>query len=294
MKKILIVLLTLGFLTTQVFAADQWSKIAPAANLSPSDLSSTLLTNNAALDRLLILGRVNCTVLANTSAAINVLAGTIAIPNAAGTVVRWRRNTATTAVTWANIDAGAEAASTQYYVYALADTDATTFTVQISASSSAPTGGTYYRKIGYFYNNASSNIVSVGNIKGGDVPNSIIVTGTSDITTTSTAYADMTNMVIYFVSSGRPVEVSFAAPFLADVSSGAVIRKIAIDIDGTDKIETRVGGYGGNTRIPASLVWKEDLSAGTHTIKIQWKTSSSTNYQYGATDGDRTLIVKEL
>ena len=69
-----------------------------------------------------------------------------------------RQNTTATTVTWADIDTGAEAASTTYYVYAVADADATTATFMISANSSTPTGATYYKRIGSFYNDSSSNI----------------------------------------------------------------------------------------------------------------------------------------
>jgi hypothetical protein len=82
------------------------------------------------------------------------------VSNAAGTVRLMLANAAATSVTFTDIDTGAEAASTTYYVYAIgsATTD-TEFTVKISASATAPTGVTYYKKIGSFYNDASSNIV---------------------------------------------------------------------------------------------------------------------------------------
>lgn len=286
-------MLVLGLITTQAFAADQWAKIQPASGSSPSDLSSFLLTNNEAVDRLSIINRVNCTVLPNTSAAINVLAGTVAIPNSGGTIVRWRRNTSTTAVTWADIDAGAEAGSTQYYIYAVADADAATFTILISTNATTPTGATYYRKIGYFYNNSSSNIVSVGNIKEGDVSNAIITSGSSLISTTSTSYIDMTDMVVYFVSSGRPVK--FTANAACSTSNANERVSLIFDVDGTDKTGSGLPGEAGagtattGDRYSTSTTWQEVLTAGAHTVKLQWKISGGTGYVT-----IRNIIIEEL
>lgn len=284
MKRILLTILMLG-LCVNLFAADQWDKTAPAGTTSVSDLDTYIGTNNAALDRLLYLERINCIVLSNTVATLTVLPGTIALPNSDGSIVRWRRNTSNTTVTWADIDAGIEAVSTQYYIYALADTDATTFTITISTNSTTPTGATYYRKIGYFYNNASSNIVSVGNIKNGDVSNTIIAAGTTDISTSSTSYADMDDMVIYFVSTGRPVTITFAATV-------GIAGYVVIDIDGTDKI-AQCSNLSANQYTPMSVSWCENLSAGSHTIKAQWKSTAGTFYQYGSTYAGRVLIANE-
>lgn len=77
-------------------------------------------------------------------------AGEIMITDASGNR-RLRRNTSDTTVTWANIDTGSEANAT-YYVYAVADASATTFTVMISTNATTPTGATFYRKIGSFIN----------------------------------------------------------------------------------------------------------------------------------------------
>ena len=76
-----------------------------------------------------------------------------------------RRNTATVTITLPasgasgnSLDTGNAAISTWYHGYAVADADATTFTGICSASASAPTGYTYFRYLGSFYNNASDNI----------------------------------------------------------------------------------------------------------------------------------------
>lgn len=115
---------------------------------------------NESLKNLLKNYLAGCKVISDTVSQIIVEAGEIAIPDASGNI-RWRRNTSDTTVTWADIDTGSEASSTRYYVYAVADSSGTEFTILISTSASAPSGATYYRKIGSFYNNSSSNIEDV-------------------------------------------------------------------------------------------------------------------------------------
>jgi len=114
------------------------------------------------LTDMLINYRRGCAVEYKGDADLYVRAGEIMIVDASGNR-RLRRNTSDTTVTWANIDTGSEATSTRYYVYACADNNATTFTVVVSTNATTPTGMTYYRLIGSFYNNASGNITYVAN-----------------------------------------------------------------------------------------------------------------------------------
>jgi hypothetical protein len=219
------------------------------------------------------------------------------IPNAAGTVKKHRVKTTVTTLSAADLDTGIFVINTYYYIYATADNAATTPVFVISASASAPTGYTHYKKIGWFYNEAGSalDITTdwIGNIKDGrDIPNAITITGATDINTISTSYVDMTGMTIYFVSNGRPVEVTFIAPVFINALAN-VFASITIDT-----VSKEVGfagfssGYNATKTCPA--IWLGELAAGTHTIKIQWKVSASTGYQYGATEGKRMLVVKEL
>ncbi len=113
------------------------------------------------LTNLLLNYRRGCACEYKGEADLYVRAGEIMIVDASGNR-RLRRNTTDTTVTWANIDTGSEATSTRYYVYACADNNATTFTVKISTNATTPTGMTYYRLIGSFYNNASGNISRYG------------------------------------------------------------------------------------------------------------------------------------
>lgn len=162
-------LLLLGILlTTPLYAADQWAKTEPAGTELAGTIDNLLRANNEAQDRLMIRYRRGLGVNYATAATLSVLAGEVAIPNAADSITRYRRTTAATTVTWADIDTGAEATSTTYYVYATADTDITGMVFKISTSSTAPSGMTYYRKLASFYNNSSGNIENVVNLRGDD------------------------------------------------------------------------------------------------------------------------------
>ena len=86
-----------------------------------------------------------------------VRAGEMVVQDSGGNM-RFRKNAADLTVTWANIDAGGEAASTTYYVYAVADAAGTAFTIKISTNATTPSGGTFYRKIGSFYNGVGGDI----------------------------------------------------------------------------------------------------------------------------------------
>lgn len=276
--------------------ASQWLKLQIDGSESPSDIDALNQVNNEAQDRLLYLTRVNCTVIPDTSSQVEVLPGTVSIPNSAGSIVQYRKNTSSVTVTTSNLDTGASFSNdTYYYVYANGDTDATTFTITISTSSSSPSGITYYRKIGWFYVNSSGNIAEVGNIKEGAVDNIVQVTGTDDISTTAVAFTNMTDMEINFVSNGSPVYVIFQAPIY--IRDGGFW--LQIDIDGIAKTQTRHYHHDGSTGnevtvTPAMIHYLDTtLAAGEHTIKIQWYQIAGPAYQYGATEGYRILIVEE-
>jgi hypothetical protein len=112
------------------------------------------------LKNLLLEYQKSCEIYRSGDAEIKVKVGKIAISDASNNV-RWRRNIAEVTVNWDNLDTGAEENSTIYYIYAVADSAATTFTIKISKNATTPTGCTFYKKIGSFYNNASGNIERV-------------------------------------------------------------------------------------------------------------------------------------
>ena len=78
------------------------------------------------------------------------------------------------------------------------------------------------------------------------------------------------------------------APFFENGSNPFLV----IDTDRTDKVHTTANGVGNGTDA-MPIQWEETLSAGTHTIKIQWKSDAGSSEQKGATDGARVLRVEE-
>lgn len=236
----------------------------------------------------------------DSATQFTVKAGAIAIKNSGQSNRLLRRNTSDTTVTASDIDTGSIATGTYYYVYAVADSSGTTFTVKFSLSASSPTGLTNYELIGWFYNE-SAGVMNLANkylgsvkLNGRDVPNSVTVIGTDDVNTTSATYADMDDMEVRIYLTGRPVQILFQAPL--NSSSTSANSNITIDINGTDKVETIVTHDIGSVGkpLPTAIIYSEHLAAGEYTIKIQWKTSTGTLNQEGATEGDRVLIVSEL
>jgi len=282
--------------------ADQWDKTKPVGTDLISTIDDSVIENNAALDRLLFDFRHNCMVTTDTSAQFTVLSGEIAIPNSGGSIVRWRRNTSSTTVTWSDLDTGGspgEAGSTQYYVYAVADADATTFTVSISASASAPDGKTFYRLIGYFFNNSALDIIDLGNVKGGDVHNILEVESAgTDVQTTSTSYVDVTNMTAQFYTSGRPILVAFTAVIDHQATDDA-FTQFTVDVDGTDYGDFGSGSGESTDNNAIAFSFRKfitGLASGIHTVKIQWRTSSGTADidATQSTDIDYSMVIEEV
>jgi len=187
------------------------------------------------LTNLLFDYRRGCRVQYKSAADIYVRAGAIMITDASGNR-RPRRNTSDLTVTWANIDTGAEEASTVYYVYAVADASATTFTVKISKSATTPTGCTFYKLIGIFYNDASSNIQEVGNLNrdAGELDNWVVKAN-------NTVYLALTDGKVLVTGSGGASPVIYT-----DSSNPPTTARISGSVDlGAEGIEcpVRKGDY---------------------------------------------------
>lgn len=231
----------------------------------------------------------------SSTSSFDVLAGTIAIKKSDGSIKKLRRNTASVNVTASNLDTGAMAVG-YYYVYAVADAASTTFTVKLSTSATTPSGVTNYELIGWFYNE-TAGVLDItkkffGNVKanGRDVPNAVIRTGTTDDTLNDTTYgSDVTESEVRFYSSGRPVLIT--ANFDVTGGTGGIVSGI-IDIDGTDKAasEKSIDTDGSNVLSDSvNCIWLETLSAGTHTITLQAKTTTGSN-----TIDNKVITVIEL
>lgn len=220
--------------------------------------------------------------------------GAIQIRDASGNI-RLRQNTSVLTLDNTDLDTGAAfTASTVHYVYAVADNSGTTFTCLISIDDTTPAGATFYRKIGWFMTDATPDILYVGNL-GDRTPNIVNVKGVTDITCVPTSYTDMADMEIEFVSNGRPLLVFFSAPIATNSSGGAVSVQLlaeAVQLDET----VNIAKSGNTSSYPEAcvLMFAGILSAGVHTVKIQWKMDGAiAGYQNG-TNNFRKLIISEI
>lgn len=229
-----------------------------------------------------------------SGSTLSVSAGTVAIKNSGQTNRLFRRNTSATTVTSSNLDTGSMADTTYYYIYAVADSAATTFTVKFSTSATAPTGLTNFELIGWFYNQAAGSlnitIAYVGNLKknGRGVHNSVSVVGTSDLTYSTTSYANIADMTVQFYSNGRTVRISGGVPL--GINNANAYFQILVD---GSPVSLQKYSCGSQMDFVYHPIWELELAAGTHTITLQWKSDGTTITQTGSTY-NRILTVTEL
>lgn len=308
--------------------ADQWDKDKPAGSDLVSDIDTLIQANNEALDRLLIGYRNNVVVRADTTSQIKIGTGEIAIPNAGGTIVRYRRNTAeVTATAASDLDSGTTFTnSTAYYVYATADVDETSFRVKLSESSTAPGSITYFRKIGSFFVDSSGFITSVGNTSsGGPVVQEIrtIDSGFRSITTSSLydiantpttsaggEYTQLQTVVIPNDSNNLlhiRVTVNTDLPFGNGSFGVAALFKnadaSAIAAGYAQGATTNLGGSGGGGQ--HTIVFDYVQTAGTTdatTFKIRGSNSSGGTWEVNGNSGSQefggivssSMVIREL
>ena len=168
MKNKMIVILMLLLFPLSCFAANEW-KNADTAFMDGDSVNFNDIDTNVnsyilePIDRILPNLKFGMEISYSSASQLSVAAGSIGCSNSGGTINKIRRNSSSTTVTWSDIDTGAEASATTYYVYANCDADATTATFNISTSSSAPSGVTSYRQLGSFVNDSNSNITAIIN-----------------------------------------------------------------------------------------------------------------------------------
>lgn len=182
MKKILYLLLVVWIIigVNDSYATTQWrggtGDNVLLGTTTVSDIDAEIYDEiTEPIDRMLAGYREGMKLKYNSVSTLDVTAGEVMVSNTAGTIRLMMRTTSTTNVTWSDIDTGAEASGTTYYVYAVASSStATTATFKISTNSSTPSGSTYYKRLGQFTNDGSSNITAIQN----DNDNVIVATGT--------------------------------------------------------------------------------------------------------------------
>lgn len=218
-----------------------------------------------------------------------------------GTTGKIRRNTVNTNVDFTTtgaggLDTGSLAANTYYYIFATADTsNPTNFKGIASTSSTDAATVTDERLIGWCYASATNAIsgdsVGAWRGRGGDAPNIVTRTGNNDITTTSSSMITMADMDVRFISSGRPVMITFAAPYRNDNDDlGVSISMDSVGIAGHNYFYTPV-----SQPQPINLHRVVTPSAGTHLIEGKWSSNNSgTTNQEGLTQGIRVISVQEL
>lgn len=216
---------------------------------------------------------------------ITVRAGSVIIKNAGFTARMMRRNTSDTDITATDIDTGAMADATYYYIYAVADSAATTFTVKFSLSSTAPTGLTNFELIGWFYNQAGGSLTItdgfVGNMKSSnrDVPNSCRKSISANQSTASSTYGTIPTLVIPFYSSGRPLFVNFNAG-LVDYTIGQTptFFQFRLMVDSTTFGEKyyaiiKDGVAQGDNAELSDII--SSVVAGTHNLYVQFASTNN-------------------
>lgn len=150
-------------------AANQWrgglTENTPVGSTLINDIDTVLFQRVVdPLNRVLAGYRKNLVLTYSSASTISVTPGEVTVSNSAETIRLMMRMTSSSNVTFSNIDTGAEASATTYYVYCGTSTATdSTCTFYISASATAPSGVTYYKRLGSFYNDASSNISSIVN-----------------------------------------------------------------------------------------------------------------------------------
>lgn len=163
MLRILVaVLLATMMFVQQGFCVPQWNKNAPQSTDTKSIWPATSQANNGILDTLLSNYKRGFLMTYSSASTISVTPGEIVVSNALGTIRLFLAKATATNVTFSNLDTGASAPSTTYYVYAgtSTNTDAAP-TFYVSLSSLAPSGITYYAQLGSFVTDSNSQITNI-------------------------------------------------------------------------------------------------------------------------------------
>jgi len=183
---------------------------------------------------------------------------------------------------------------------------------------------------GWYWSNQKLSVAYLAEDIGHQVK---VVIQTADVSTTSPNFVDIPNMSIILTTGANPVLIIFSCSTYMDVNSSWACSRLLIDGVVQDAgssglgikgkmgapLATRGYTYGGNTEVnetgpephthPFSVVIPGDiaigildfatvktLTAGSHTIKVQWRSDSSTGLYCRAAQGyeHMVLIVIEI
>mgnify|MGYP001583318534 FL=1 len=123
-----------------------------------------------------------------------------------------------------------------------------------------------------------------------------VVRTAGNLTTSSVSLVDLTDASITLTTGARPVHVSFTGSAFND-TAGAVIF-FNVDIDGTKLLGTEglyIREISGSYSLSVGLnVDSAVLTAGSHTIKIQWYVSSGTGLVRASSANPYVFSVHEI
>lgn len=115
---------------------------------------------------------------------------------------------------------------------------------------------------------------------------------TADTNTTSPTFVDL--LTINLTTGASYLHINFTAA--CDNTNNDKITSFKLEIDGVE--QRGVGTTVGNTLpTPVALVYRKQVSAGAHTVKILWKTNANTTRINVVTNSDNhhaSLLVQEM
>jgi len=195
------------------------------------------------------------------------------ITNAGDTVRKLRVVTSVTTLSASDLDTGSMAANTPYYIYATADAASTEPVFVFSANATTPSGYTYYKRIGWFYNE-TINVLDVtkgqvSSFTGGGNKNSI------------------------FYQTGAVAALSTVTPFddsIPQITEGTeVMNAIFIPTNAISRIKIKSSAYytfDGSTASTASLVLHQDAIANALICTM--------DYNLGSANPTHSNLVHEM
>lgn len=159
-SKMIKIFLTLFLISSPAWATTQWNPAVPASGDSKSLWPTQAPAQWLILQTLLQNYRQLMNLSYNSGSTLTIAAGEVSVTN--GSAFLFLHNGSGTNITATSLDSGSSFANgTTYYVYAYQNsTTATSSSFFISTNSSAPTGATYYKRLGSFTTDGSANIQS--------------------------------------------------------------------------------------------------------------------------------------
>jgi len=144
--------------------------------------------------------------------------------------------------------------------------------------------------VAYGTNNPAVFGHTASEIEGLSIPKVNSVVGTTNIQTSNTNYDDMLHMTYTDTFTAGNILVTFNAPF--SVAGYGQAISFQITIDSVSKVVGQFGVTGSSLHYGSPMIsWAGPITAGSHTIKVQWKVNGGTGSQSGLTHGQRTLTI---